>query len=103
MTIPVRMNRSTGMTAPRTWTVLWGRIVGSGSGVLPKASSTIAWAMSSTPSEDTSLASGEALRSGRKAISSTSTPNRRTMTRLHTSAGAVPIWTPATCPVFSAQ
>ena len=103
MTIPVRMNRSTGITAPKTWTMLWGRIVGSGWGVLPKANSTIACAMSRTPSEDTSLASGEALRSGRKAMSSTSTPKMRTMTRLLTSAGAVPIWTPATCPVFSAQ
>jgi hypothetical protein len=65
MTMPARMNRFTGTTAPSMCTVLVGRMPGAGCGVMPKASSIDACATSSTPSEATSLASGAELRSGR--------------------------------------
>ena len=65
ITMPVRMNRSIGTTAPNMCTILVGRMPGAGCGVMPKASSIDACATSSTPSEATSLASGAELRSGR--------------------------------------
>jgi hypothetical protein len=89
ITIPVRMKRSTGITALSTLTVLWGRTVGSGCWVVPKASSIEAWRTSRTPSEETSLASGAAVRSGRKATTSVSAPTVSTITRLASRAGAV--------------
>ena len=65
ITIPVRMNRLIGTTAPKICTTLVGRMPGSGCGVTPKARIIADCAMSSTPSVETSLASGEELRSGR--------------------------------------
>ena len=65
ITMPVRMNRLTGITAPKMCTTSGGRMPGSGCGVTPNARIIADCAMSSTPSEETSFASGEALRSGR--------------------------------------
>ena len=89
MTIPVRMKRSIGITAPSKCTMFWGSTLGSGCSELPNASSIDAWRTSSTPSVQTSLASGDALRSGRNATSSVAAPTASTITRLSTSAGPV--------------
>ncbi len=102
MTMPASRKRSSGTVAPSTWTTLVGRIGGCGFCVVPKASSIEAWAMSRTPSDDTSLASGEALRSGRNATSSISAPTASVYTSVRTSAGAVDMPLPIS-PVFSAQ
>ena len=83
------MKRSIGMTAPSIDTVFCGSTFGSGCSELPNASSIEAWSTSSTPSDETSLASGEAVRSGRNAISSVAAPAASTTTRLATSAGPV--------------
>ena len=64
-------------------------MLGSGCGVMPNASSIDACATSSTPSEATSLASGEELRSGRKTTNSVTAPTATTNTRLSGSAAAV--------------
>ena len=72
--MPARMKRSTGTVVPKTVTTSLGRIGGCGFWVVPNASSIDAWAMSSTPSEETSFASGAALRSGRNAMSSIAAP-----------------------------
>ena len=78
------MNRSTGTTVPNRWTVFCGRMPGSGCCVMPKASSIAACATSSTPSEATSLASGEELRIGRYTTNSVTTPTTATNSRLST-------------------
>ena len=72
--MPARMKRSTGTVVPNTVTTSLGRIDGCGFCVVPNARSMDACAISSTPSDETSLASGEALRSGRNAMSSIATP-----------------------------
>jgi hypothetical protein len=90
------MNLSIGMTAPSSATVLCGSTSGSGCWVVPKASSIAASATSSTPSEETSFASGAAVRSGRNTTSSIAAPTASTNSKLVTSAGAVPICTPST-------
>ena len=66
-----------------------GSTLGSGCSELPNASSIDACRTSSTPSEETSLASGEAVRSGRNATSSVAAPAASTTTRLAASAGPV--------------
>src|SRR5918992_765860 len=102
ITIPARMNRSMGTTEPNTSTVSLGKIEGCGFWVVPKASSMDAWATRSTPSDDTSLASGAALRSGLKATSSISAPITSVTTSVIRSAGAVPNSVPNS-PVLSDQ
>jgi hypothetical protein len=90
ITSAARMNLSTGMTTvPVSRTTFCGSIWRDGFWVVPKASSIDAWAMSSTASEETSLASGAAVRSGRNASSSISTPTSSTKIRLMVSADAV--------------
>ena len=69
---------------------------------MPNFNSTTAWAVSSTPNEDTSFASGDAVRSGRNTSSSVAVPNTSTNARAMTSAGAVDI-PPPIAPVRSAQ
>ena len=69
-------------------TMVCGSIWRDGFWVVPKASSIDAWAMSRTASEETSFASGAAVRSGRNASSSISTPTTSTKTRLMANAGA---------------
>ena len=83
------MNRSIGITAPSSFTVFCGSTFGSGCWVVPNASSIDACSTSSTPSEETSFASGGAVRSGRNATSSTAAPTASTITRLISSAGTV--------------
>ena len=68
------------MSLPRSWETV--RL-----GAIPKLNSS--GATSRTPKEETSLASGAAVRSGRNAISSIAAPTASTNTRLTTSAGAV--------------
>ena len=83
------MRRSIGTSEPKSLTVSRGSTGGCGLLAIPNASATPACATSRTPSEAASFASGEAVRSGRKATSSIRTPsvtrNRNVMIR----AGAV--------------
>ena len=83
-TIAGRMRRSIGTIEPKSLTVSRGSTGGCGLVAIPNASATPACATSSTPSEAASFASGEAVRSGRNATSSISTPsatrNRNVMT-----------------------
>ena len=101
ITRPARMNRSIGTTAPSKCTVVVGRIPAAGCGVTPNASSIDACAMSSTPSEETSLASGEELRNGRYTANSVTAPTTRMNTRASTTA--TPVGKAASLPPFSAQ
>ena len=102
ITTPARMKRSTGTLTSKTVTVSLGRIEGCGFWVVPKASSIDACATSSTPSDDTSLASGAALRSGLNAISSIAAPTASVTTNVIARAGAVPNSVPYS-PVLSDQ
>ncbi len=102
ITVPARMNRSTGTLTSKTVTVSLGRIEGCGFCVVPNASSIDAWATSSTPSDETSLASGAALRSGLNATSSISAPTASVTRNVIARAGAVPNSVPYS-PVFSDQ
>ena len=72
-----------------------------GCGVTPNARIMDDCAMSSTPSEATSLASGAELRSGRYTTNSVSAPTTRTNSRASGSATAV--GRAASLPAFSAQ
>ena len=101
MISPVRMNRSTPIGAPSNSIPFCGRIVGSGCGVVPNAIRHAACAISSTPSEDISRASGEEVRSGRKTANSTSAPQATTNSRL--SGNAAAIGSVAILPVVSDQ
>jgi hypothetical protein len=96
------MNLSTGTVESRTETVPLGSTEGCGFWAVPNASSIEAWAISNTPSDDTSLASGAALRSGLKATSSIRAPTASVITSVSRSAGAVPNCVPYS-PVFSDQ
>ena len=81
--------------------VLVGRMPGSGWGVTPNARIIADCAMSNTPSEATSLASGAELRSGRYTANSVIAPTASTNSRL--SGIASPVGNVAILPVFSAQ
>ncbi len=74
ITIAARMKWLTGTLTSKRVTVSLGRIEGRTWGLGPKASRIAACAMSRIPSEATSLASGEAVRRGRKASSSIARP-----------------------------
>ena len=91
-----------GTVTPNTSTVPVGRIDGACFAVVPKESSTAPWATRRTPIDAAIFASGDAVRSGRKATSSMSAPTISTTRRVMTSAGAVGISGPKN-PVFSAQ
>ena len=95
------MNRFRGTTAPSMWTVVCGRMLAAGCGVMPNAISMAACAMSRTPREATSLASGAELRSGRYTAYSVSAPTARTNSRA--SGTASPMGRLASLPLFSAQ
>ena len=88
-TIPGRMNRSIGTFEPNTLTVPPGRIPGCGWVPIPNAIETDACATSSRPSEAASLASGVAVRNGRKTPYSTRSPTASTKTAVRMRAGAV--------------
>ena len=100
--IPGRTKRSIGTFEPKTVTVPPGSTGGWGFVPIPKASDTEAWATSSNPSEAASLASGAAVRSGRKTANSTPIPRTSSTRNVITSAGAVATCTPYV-PVFSDQ
>ncbi len=68
-----------------------GRIAGEVSPVVPKSSSIDAWRVSRTPSEETSLASGDAVRSGRNAMNSIARPTITVQTIVSTMAGTAPM------------
>ena len=84
-TIAGRMSRSIGTSEPKSSIVSRGSTGGCGLLEIPNASATPACATSSTPSEAASFASAEAVRSGRNATSSITTPsatrNRNVMIR----------------------
>ena len=94
--MPGRMNRSIGTFEPKTVTVPPGSTGGCGFVPIPNASETKACATSSSPSEAASLASGVAVRNGRKIPYSTSNATASRKTAVTTSAGAVDrygLWT----------
>ena len=103
ITMPARMNLSSGTVLPNTCTVPLGNIAGCGFCVVPNASSIDACATSSTPSDDTSFASGDAVRSGRNATNSIRAPIASVISSVSTSAGAVPKCVPPYSPVLSDQ
>src|SRR5207237_545888 len=83
-----------GRVEPNTVTVPPGSTGGCGFTWIPNARDTAAWAVSSTPRDAASLASGEAVRSGRKAMNSIAAPMKRRTTNVITSAAAVGTCTP---------
>ena len=83
------MNRSIGTFEPNTVTIPPGRTGGCGLVPIPNAIETDACATSSRPSDAASLASGVAVRNGRKTPYSTSSPTASTKTAVTISAGAV--------------
>ena len=98
-----RIKRSTGTIAPSSLTVLVGSTVGCGWVPIPKASDTAACATSSTPSDAASLASGEAVRNGRKAANSIRTPIPIIARKVMKSATAVGACQPPSSPDLSDQ
>jgi hypothetical protein len=102
MTTPAMMNRFVGTGTSKTVTVPSGRMVGADLLPVPNRRSTPACATSSTPSDATSFASGDAVRSGRNATSSMSAPNAIATMSVMISAGKLPI-PPPISPVFRAQ
>ncbi len=101
-TIAGRMRRSTGTIEPSSLMVSRGSTGGCGLVSMPNASATPACATSSTPSDAASFASGEAVRSGRNATSSISTPSATRNRNVRTSAAAVDAYQPYS-PVLSDQ
>ena len=88
------MKRSIGTFEPNTVTVPPGSTGGCGFVPMPNASETEACATSSRPSEAASLASGAAVRSGRKTANSTPSPITSRTRAVITSAAAVGMCTP---------
>jgi hypothetical protein len=74
MTMPAMMNRFVGTGMSKMIVVPSGRIVGADLLPVPNSRSTAACEQSRTPSEATSFARGEAVRSGRNAMNSMSAP-----------------------------
>ena len=102
MTMPAMMNRLDGIGTSKTVIVPSLKMVGADLLPVPNSRSIPACAVSSTPSEATSLASGDAVRSGRNATSSMSAPNAIVMSSVRISAGTSAMPLPIS-PVFSAQ
>ena len=88
-TTPAIQNRFAGIDAPNTRMMLVGKTFGICFDAEPNHSSTVAWRMSRMPSEATSLASGDDVRSGRKTSSSLSTPTRIAASNVRAIAGPV--------------
>jgi len=88
------MNRSIGTFESKIVTVPLGRTGGCGFVPMPNASETKAWATSSSPRDAASLASGVAVRKGRKIPYSISRPTARRKSAVTTSAGAVDRYAP---------
>ena len=75
-TIAAIQNLFAGIDVPNTSTMLVGKTLGICFDGEPNHSSTVAWRINRIPSEATSLASGDDVRSGRKTSSSLSTPTQ---------------------------
>ena len=88
-TIAAIQNRFAGIDVPNTSTMLVGKMLGICFAGEPNHSSTVAWRINRIPSEATSLASGDDVRSGRKTSNSLSTPTRTDTTIVTAIAGAV--------------
>ncbi len=101
-TVPDSQNLLDGTAEPSMRTTLVGMIDGSGCCVVPNASSMIACKVRRTPSDDTSFASGDALRSGRNTSSSIAAPIASVKISERTSAGGVDSVKPSS-PVLRAQ
>ena len=89
ITIPAIQNRFAGIDVPKTSTMFVGKMFGICFAAEPNHSSIVAWRVSRIPSEATSLASGDDVRSGRKTSSSLSTPTSNDTSDVTTNAGAV--------------
>ena len=87
-------NLFAGIVASNTSTMSVGNTLGIGFDAVPNHSSTVAWSISRIPSEATSLASGDDVRSGRKTSSSLTTPTRTAPSIVTTTAGTVGSVTP---------
>ena len=75
---------------PNTSTMSLGKMLGIDCDAEPNQSSIVAWRISRIPSEATSLASGDDVRSGRNTSSSLSTPTRIATDIVTIAAGTVP-------------
>ena len=87
-TMPAIQNLFAGIDAPKTSTMLFGKTLGICFDAEPNHSSTVAWRISRIPSEATSLASGDDVRSGRKTSNSLSTPTRTDTTIVTSDSGS---------------
>jgi hypothetical protein len=88
-TTPAIQNRFAGIDASNTRMMLVGKTFGICFDAEPNHSSTVAWRMRRIPSDATSFASGDDVRSGRKTSSSLSTPTRIAASNVRAIAGAV--------------
>ena len=70
-------NRFAGIDAPNSSTMLVGKTLGICFDAEPNHSSTVAWRINRMPSEATSLASGDDVRSGRKTSELAEHPHQR--------------------------
>ena len=100
--MPAMMKRLMGTVTPNNSTVPVGRIDGACFPVVPNQRSTAPWRTRRTPIDAAIFASGDAVRSGRKATSSMRAPTTRTTRSVIASAAAVGNSGPKK-PVFSAQ
>ncbi len=89
-TTPAIQNPYTGIDLPNTSTMSLGNTLGIDCDAEPNQSSIVAWRIRRIPSEATSLASGDDVRSGRNTSSSLSTPTRIATDIVTIAAGTVP-------------
>ena len=88
-TMAAIQNLFAGIDAPNSLTMLVGKTLGICFDAEPNHSSTVAWRINRMPSEATSLASGDDVRSGRNTSSSQSTPTSADTTIVTVIAGVV--------------
>ena len=88
-TIAAIQNLFAGIDVPKTLTKLVGKTLGICFDGEPNHSRIVAWRVNRIPSEATSLASGDDVRSGRKTSSSLTTPTTIDTTIVTTIAGGV--------------
>ncbi len=101
-TTPAIQKRLIGIELPKTSTMSVGNTLGIAFEAEPNHSNMVAWRISRMPSEATSLASGDDVRSGRNTSSSLNTPTRIATAIVTMTAGTVPSVT-LKKPVLSAQ
>ena len=93
-TTPAIQNRFSGIDEPSTSRMSVVKTLGICLDAEPNQSSIVAWRINRIPSEATSLASGDDVRSGRNTISSLITPTRTATSIVTATAGAVASVTP---------